>query len=101
MGTNPGAWLSVLSPGGVILVLSLCLLAILGVATFMVVAHKYGHKAGEVRISWKEISVRWSQEAQQEESDALEEAPGDTPAVDRPRAATSESVTPDGGDAVA
>lgn len=100
MGTNPGAWLSGLGPAGAALILAGCVLGILGARLILAAAHKYKLGSGEVRISWKEISVRWSQEAPQEESEALK-APEDTPAVEKPQAAAGEDVTPDGGDAVA
>lgn len=101
MGTNPGAWLSGLGPAGAFLLVAMCFLAILGVCAILVAAYKTKHREGEVRISWKEISVRWSQEKVQEQSEALEQAPEDTPAVEKPRAAAGDTVTPNGGDAVA
>ncbi|GAA3655404.1 hypothetical protein GCM10022224_018130 [Nonomuraea antimicrobica] len=101
MGTNPGAWLSGLGPAGALFFVAVGFLVILGVCAILVAAYKTEHRVREVRISWKEISVRWSQEAPQEESEALEQAPEDAPAVDQPRAVAGDTVTPKGGDAVA
>lgn len=101
MGTNPGAWLSGLGPAGAFLLVAMCFLVILGVCAILVAAHKTKHREGEVRISWKEISVRWSQEKPQEELKALIEAPDDTPPVDPPVATKDKAVTPEGGGAVA
>ncbi len=100
MGTNPGAWLSGMGPVGAFLLVAMCLLVILGACAILVAAHKTQHREGEVRISWKEISVRWSQEKPQEESKALE-APDDTQPVNPPAATKDKAVTPKGGGAVA
>jgi hypothetical protein len=98
MGANPGVWLSGWGTSGAFLLVTMCLLVILGACAILVAAHKMKHREGEVRISWKEISVRWSQEKLQVQSEALEEAPDDTSPVDAP-AAACEQIAPQGGDA--
>lgn len=100
MGTDLGAWLSDIGPAGAAVFIAYRLLAILGARLLLAAAHKYKLGNGEACITLVRISVRWSQEAPQEESEALEQAPDDTPAVDSPQADTGDAITPDGGDAV-
>ncbi len=98
MGTNPGAWLSGVGPVGALLLLLLGMLAILGTWVILRTVHKHNPSEGEVRISWKEISVRWSHRTQEGTSQPELEATDDPPEEPPPDSA-AQPATPQGGDA--